>query len=93
MLKPNIKTPRDFINPLLSKKTINTADFENFKKTLEVYKIEIESQHAAKQSEPNIVTNALKPFIEAIGHKTSVHSQKGQSGIDLTILKNGLNCL
>ncbi len=68
MLKPNIKTPRDFINPLLSKKSIKNADFDNFKKILDAYKTEIEAQHTAKQSEPNIVTNALKPFIESIGH-------------------------
>lgn len=87
-MKLAIKKPRDFINPLLSKKSVSKLEFEQFKIEYEVYKSEVNKQHATKQSEPNIVSNALKPFIEAIGYKCSAFSQHGQSGIDLTILKD-----
>jgi adenine-specific DNA-methyltransferase len=93
MLALNLKTPRDFINPLLSKKSINISEFDKFKTNLQNYTNEAKTQHDTKQSEPNIVSNALKPFVEAIGYKTAVHSQKGQSGIDLAIIKNGLPCV
>ena len=47
------------------------------------------AQTASKQTEPNIVTNALKPFLDSIGHISQAHSQIGQSGIDLTIAQDG----
>ena len=43
----------------------------------------------AKQTEPNIVSNALKPFIESLGYTANLISQKGQSGIDLAIVVDG----
>lgn len=87
-MKLNIKKVRDFINPLLSKKSIEKEKFEKFKGNLSNYIREIEIQHATKQAEPNIVTNALKPFVESLGHETNAYSQSGQSGIDLAILKD-----
>lgn len=87
-MKINIKKVRDFINPLLSKKSIDKSKFEKFSENLINYKREIESQHASKQTEPNIVTNALKPFIDSLGYQSVAYSQTGQSGIDLAILKD-----
>ena len=87
-MKVVLKSPRNFINPLLSKKSVDAVEFETFTENLNAYTIEIQTQHDTKQTEPNIVSNALKPFIESLGYKTAVHSQKGQSGIDLVILKD-----
>ena len=88
-MKLNFKSPRDFINPLLSKKNnVSSEKFEEFKILFSKYKRDIDAQHAGKQSEPNIVTNVLKPFVDALGYETNSHSQKGQSGIDLSILKD-----
>lgn len=88
-MKLNIKKPREFINPLLSKKAVSTASFESFKKDFARYCSSIDAEHASKQSEPNIVSNALKPFIESLGFNCGAYSQKGQSGIDLSISHNG----
>ncbi len=87
-MKPNIKTPRSFINPLLSRKSIDEDSFGRFKQALTQYTQTLAAQLAAKQSEPNIVTNALKPFFDALGYKSQAHSQNGQSGIDLAIVKS-----
>lgn len=88
-MKINIKKPREFINPLLSKKTVSPSAFKSFKDGLVGYCTEINKQHANKQSEPNIVSNALKPFIESLGFTCGALSQKGQSGIDLVIIDSG----
>ena len=85
----SIKSPREFINPLLSKRAIDKDAFELFKRNLDSYKKSIQSQHQAKQTEPNIVSNALKPFIESLGYTANLISQKGQSGIDLAIVVDG----
>jgi len=82
-------SPRNFINPLLSKRSVDLVDFKKFTSALEVFKKQVTEQHAAKQSEPNIVTNALKPFLESIELECSVVSQQGQSGIDLAVMKSG----
>lgn len=87
-MKLDIKKPRDFINPLLSKKSVAQSKFEQFKIDFSTFKNEIDNQHAAKQTESNIVTNTLKPFIEALGYKCNSYSQNGQSGIDLAILSH-----
>lgn len=83
-----VKKPREFINPLLSKKSVSPTKFDEFKNNFSKYRLAIDSQHASKQSEPNIVSNALKPFVESLGFTCSVYSQRGQSGIDLVILNN-----
>lgn len=88
-MKLNAKKPRDFINPLLSKKSASPARFEAFKEAFNKYRASIDEQHHGKQTEPNIVSNALKPFIEALGFASEAYSQKGQSGIDLAIMHNG----
>ncbi len=87
-MKPNIKTPRNFINPLLSRKSIDEAAFAQFQAALSHYQQTLNAQVATKQSEPNIVTNALKPFFDSLGYTTQAHSQNGQSGMDLAILKD-----
>ena len=92
-LKAKILKPSDFINPLLSKKKIDNSKFENFKIVLEKYTSNIKSQHSTKQSEPNIVANALKPFFEELNFNAQSFSQKGQSGIDLAIMKDFKPCV
>lgn len=82
------KTARHFINPLLSRKSIDEASFKQFKESLENYKKSLSTQLATNQIEPNIVTNSLKPFFDALGYNSQSHSQKGQSGIDLAIIKD-----
>lgn len=89
-MKLKIKKPREFINPLLSKKNVSAAGFEAFKTNFSNYKSAVDAQHAGKQSEPNIVSNALKPFIESLGFVSTLYSQKGQSGIDLAIVHNSM---
>jgi adenine-specific DNA-methyltransferase len=89
-MKLNIKKPREFINPMLSKKSVAPAKFAEFKVNYSQYCSAINVQHAGKQSEPNIVSNALKPFIESLGFTSSIYSQKGQSGVDLVVLHNNV---
>ena len=86
-MKLNIKTPRNFINPLLSRKSIDEAAFNQFTQALANYQKTLIEQVADKQSEPNIVTNALKPFFDELGYQSQAHSQSGQSGIDLALVK------
>lgn len=88
-MKLKNQKPREFINPLLSKKSISSTKFNEFKSSFAQYRLAIDQQHATKQSEPNIVTNALKPFVDSLGYVSHSYTQKGQSGIDLAILKNG----
>ncbi|MDR1008155.1 MAG: Eco57I restriction-modification methylase domain-containing protein, partial [Campylobacteraceae bacterium] len=45
----------------------------------------VTKQYEQNQSEPNIVTNALKPFFDSMGYTSESYTQKGQSGIDLAI--------
>ncbi|MFP4486069.1 MAG: class I SAM-dependent DNA methyltransferase, partial [Campylobacterales bacterium] len=86
-IRPFIKKPRAFISPLLSKQSIDKESFERFRLAISTYIDNLKAEYATSQSEPNIVTNALKPFFEALGYTSATHSQKGHSGIDL-ILKN-----
>ena len=86
-MKSDIKTPRDFLNPLLAKKSIDKTKFDAFNSNLQIYVNGIHSQHTSGQSEPNIVSNTLQPFIQSLNYIAEVHSQKGQSGIDLAIKK------
>jgi adenine-specific DNA-methyltransferase len=83
------RTPRDFINALLSKKSIHPAPFAAFKQAVQDFVQAAKNQHASGQTEPNMVTNALKPFIDSLGYNSSPYSQKGQIGIDLVIQQNG----
>lgn len=56
-LKPNIKTPRDFINPLLAKKSIDRTKFDEFKLQLqELAKI---NQKELKEHQKNSVRDFL----------------------------------
>jgi adenine-specific DNA-methyltransferase len=84
----NVQTPRKFLNPLLSQKSVVSTDVEAFKAALGIYVENVQQLTASKQSELNIVAGALMPFLQALplGYNCRPHSQKGQSGIDLAIL-------
>ena len=84
----NVQTPRKFLNPLLSQKSVVSTDVEAFKAALAKYVEDVQQLTATRQSEPNIVAGALMPFLQAVplGYNCRPHSQKGQSGIDLAIL-------
>jgi adenine-specific DNA-methyltransferase len=85
----NVQTPRKFLSPLLSQKSIAIREFEAFKAALTRYAHDVALQSASKQSEPNIVAGALMSFLSAapLGHHCRPFSQKGQSGIDLAVFK------
>ena len=84
----NFQTPRKFLNPLLSQKSVVSTDVDAFKAALGKYVQEVKQLTASKQSEPNIVAGALMTFLQAVplAYTCRPHSQKGQSGIDLAIL-------
>lgn len=86
-MKLNIQKPRNFINPLLSRKSVDENTFNSFKTNFDAYKHKLDEQIKTKQTEPNIVTNALKPFIDSFGYKGEPYSQKGQISIDLAIMQ------
>jgi adenine-specific DNA-methyltransferase len=86
-LKLVVKNPKSIINPLLLRKSIRQDDFEYFKRALVEYKTELSIQLANKQSEPDMVTNVLKPFFSALNYLAQRLGQDGQSGIDLAIIK------
>ncbi len=86
MLKLETKKPRKFISPLLSKKSITSDELNLFNVATDSYLSELETQRIAKQSEPNIVSNALKPYFEALTYNAQSYSQKGQSGMDLALM-------
>ena len=87
-MKISIQTPRKFLNPLLSQKSIVSSEVEAFKAAIVKYAQDVQQQRDSKQSEPNIVAGALMPFLQAnpLAYNCRPHSQKGQSGIDLAIL-------
>jgi adenine-specific DNA-methyltransferase len=82
------KTARDFINPLLSRKSIDEDLFNQFKQYLKIYKDSLAAQLVTNQNEPNIVTNALLPFFKGLEHNAQPYSQKGQISIDLALMQN-----
>jgi len=86
MLTLEVKKPRQFISPLLSKKSITTTEIDRFNDATQQYLSELETQRIAKQSEPNIVSNALKPYFENLDYVAQSYSQKGQSGMDLALM-------
>jgi len=86
MLKLDVKKPRKFISPLLSKKSIVSKELSAFKEATDAYLTELEKQRITEQSEPNIVSNALKPYFENLSYVAQSYSQKGQSGIDLALM-------
>ncbi len=86
MLKLEILKPRKFISPLLSKKSLIADEIAHFEEATQGYLEKLEEQRIAKQSEPNIVSNALKPYFEQLGYVAQSHSQKGQSGMDLALM-------
>jgi adenine-specific DNA-methyltransferase len=83
-----IQTPRKFLNPLLSQKSVVNTDVAAFKAALSKYGQSVKQLKADKQTEPNIVAGALMPFLQAapLAYDCRPHSQCGQSGIDLAIL-------
>ncbi len=83
MLRLERRTPRQFINPLLSRRSIASEELERFITARDTYLRELESQLVSGQSEPNIVSNALKPYCESLGYTAQSYSQRGQSGMDL----------
>ena len=87
-MKVSIQKPRNFINPLLSRKAVNAEKFNAFKLALEHYKKSLADQISTKQTEPNIVTNTLKPFLDSFGFLSEAYSQKGQISIDLAVIQN-----
>jgi adenine-specific DNA-methyltransferase len=82
------QTPRKFLNPLLSQKSIVSNEFAAFNEALVKYAQDVRQLKEEKQSEPNIVAGALMSFLKAppLAYNCRPHSQKGQSGIDLAIL-------
>jgi adenine-specific DNA-methyltransferase len=87
-MKLNKQKPRNFINPLLSRKALDTERFNAFKHALEHYKKSLADQISTKQTEPNIVASTLKPFLDSFGYKSEPYSQKGQISIDLAVMQN-----
>ena len=83
-----VQTPRKFLNPLLSQKSVVSTDVDAFKAALSKYVQDVQQLTATKQSEPNIVAGALMPFLRVapLAYNCRPHTQKGQSGIDLAIL-------
>lgn len=85
----NVQTPRKFLNPLLSQKSVVSTDVDAFKAALGKYVQEVKQLTASKQSEPNIVAGALMSFLKDVppfAYKCRPLTHKGQSGIDLAIL-------
>lgn len=68
MSHAHFQTPRNFIHPLLSRASMDKVQFEHFSLALQTYLQALELQVQTKQSEPNMVTNALKPFMEQLGY-------------------------
>ena len=87
-MKLNAQKPRNFINPLLSRKAVDAEKFNVFKLALDHYKKSLADQLSTKQTEPNIVTNTLKPFLDSFGFLSEANSQKGQISIDLAVIQN-----
>ncbi|MDI1298900.1 TaqI-like C-terminal specificity domain-containing protein [Methylotenera sp.] len=87
-MKLNKQKPRNFINPLLSRKALDADKFNAFKQALEHYKKSLADQISTNQTEPNIVASALKPFLDSFGYKSEPYSQKGQISIDLAVMQN-----
>ena len=88
MLKLHALKPRKFINPLLSKRSVTDDELQKFETALNHYLDELRKQITSRQTEPNIVSNALQPFFNAIGYAAKSYSQKGQSGIDLALMSD-----
>ncbi len=61
--------------------------FENFKEILKDFKAELKANLARKETEPNVVSNVLKPFFTKLGFKAENKSLKGQISIDLCLFK------
>ncbi len=87
-MQSSIQTPRKFLNPLLSQKSIVSTEFEIFKAALVKYAQDVQQLKATKQTETTIVAGALMPFLQEnpLAYNCRPYSQKGQSGIDLAIL-------
>ena len=86
MLKLDVKKPRKFISPLLSKKSVTSKELSAFQEATDAYLTELEKQRITEQSEPNIVSNALKPYLENLSYVAQSYTQKGQSGMDLALM-------
>ena len=83
----NTQTPRKFLNPLLSQKSVVATEIEAFKTALAQYVQKVKQLRTEKQTEPNVVSGALMPFLQSspFTYDCRPLSQHGQSGIDLAI--------
>lgn len=80
---------KEFLNPYHRKKPILETELNEFIKTLKDYKINLENN--LKNNEDSLVANALSKFFENLSFQCEVKSiHKGNSGIDLTLKKDGL---
>jgi|GEM_PF-6712681 len=73
MLKLKVKKPRQFISPLLSKKSVTITEIERFDSATQQYLSELEIQRKTNQSEPNIVSNATKQYFDNLSSNTKRH--------------------
>lgn len=69
-MKLSAQKPRNFINPLLSHKGVHAKKFKAFKIVLQHYIKSSANLISTKQTEPNIVTNTLKPFLNSFGYQS-----------------------
>ena len=67
---------------------MTSSEIDKFKQATLEYMKKLEAQLIAKQTEPNIVSNALKPYFEKLDYAAESFSQKGNSGIDLALMFN-----
>ncbi len=79
-MKLNSKTPRDFINPLLSKRAVNQSDFTKFKEHLGVL-LEVNRSESEEHQK-----NAVRDFL----HKSFDYVVNTKNRIDLAIFKNSI---
>lgn len=81
-------TPRSivqFLPKALLDRSIESSAFASFQTALIGYKQALSK--LADQTEPTIVSSALKPFIDSFGYTSRPFDQAGQSGIDLAIMR------
>lgn len=67
-MKLNKQKPRNFINPLLSRKSVDTDKFNAFKLALEHYKKSLASQINTKKIQPDVVTNTFKALTKLLSY-------------------------
>ena len=72
----SVQTPRKFLNPLLSQKSISSSVFLGFKAALVKYALDVQRLKAEKQTEANIVAGALTHFLrsDSLGYNCRPHA-------------------